>query len=61
MDAGMVPKIRSSDEVKSGLALMLGASQFTVLLILNEVLYSTSASTGYSVSVNYISDLGASC
>ena len=57
----MVPKMRSSDEVKSGLALMLGASQFTVLLILNEVLYSTSASTGYSVSVNYISDLGASC
>lgn len=40
----------------SGLILLLGASQFLILLIVASSLYP-----GYSISRNYISDLGATC
>lgn len=40
----------------SGMALLLGASQFLILLIVASSLYP-----GYSISRNYISDLGATC
>jgi hypothetical membrane protein len=61
-----------SNASKSGIAIFIGAVQFSVCLILSEIYYSAngplnvSASgnvTGYaySVSNNYISDLGALC
>ena len=61
-----------SNASKAGVALFVGATQFSICLILSEVYYSAygplnvSASgnaTGYaySVSNNYISDLGALC
>ncbi len=40
----------------SGLALLIGSSQFLVLLVVASSLYP-----GYSISKNYISDLGATC
>lgn len=45
-----------SDSAKAGAALFLGTVQFTILLIVSEAVYP-----GYSVSGNYISDLGATC
>jgi len=61
-----------SNASKAGVALFLGAVQFSICLVLSEIYYSAygplnvSASgnaTGYaySVSQNYISDLGALC
>jgi len=61
-----------SNASKAGVALFVGAVQFSICLILSEIYYSAygplnvSASgnaTGYSYSVssNYISDLGALC
>ena|SRR5579863_7019513 len=45
-----------SNASKAGVAIFLGAAQFSVALILAEIYYP-----GYSVSSNYVSDLGASC
>jgi hypothetical membrane protein len=45
-----------SNPAKAGTALFVGGVQFTILWFLSEVLYP-----GYSVTHNYISDLGTSC
>lgn len=45
-----------SNAAKAGVALFLGAVQFGIFLIVAEALYP-----GYSVSINYVSDLGATC
>lgn len=61
-----------SNASKAGIALFVGAVQFSISLILSEIVYSTSGplntsgsgnTTGYvySVSNNYVSDLGANC
>jgi hypothetical membrane protein len=61
-----------SNASKGGIAIFVGAVQFSLSLILSEIVYSTSGplntsgsgnTTGYiySVSNNYISDLGANC
>ena len=61
-----------SNAAKSGVAIFLGAVQFGVLLIVSEIIDSTAnpphlSGTGnesgyvYSVSSNYVSDLGANC
>ena len=61
-----------SNAAKAGVAIFVGAVQFGILLIVAEIYYSahgvlnTSGSgntTGYaySVSVNFVSDLGATC
>jgi hypothetical membrane protein len=44
------------DSAKAGAALFIGTVQFSILLIVSEAVYP-----GYSVSGNYISDLGATC
>jgi hypothetical membrane protein len=46
------------DRQKAGLALFAGTVQFAVGLTLAEVLHSVSSPSGYSMSGNYISDLG---
>ncbi len=61
-----------SNASKAGIAIFVGAAQFSISLILSEIVYSTSGplntsgsgnTTGYiySVSNNYVSDLGANC
>ena len=45
-----------SNAAKAGVAIFVGAVQFGVLLIVAEAYYP-----GYSVSANYVSDLGATC
>lgn len=45
-----------SNASKSGVAIFVGAVQFSVALILAEIYYP-----GYNVSTNYVSDLGATC
>ena len=61
-----------SNASKAGIAIFIGAAQFSISLILSEIVYSTSGplntsgsgnNTGYvySVSNNYVSDLGANC
>jgi len=61
-----------SNASKAGIAIFVGAVQFSFSLILSEIVYSTSGplntsgsgnTTGYiySVANNYISDLGANC
>lgn len=45
-----------SDASKAGVAIFVGAVQFSIGLILAEIYYP-----GYDVSANYISDLGATC
>ena len=61
-----------SNASKAGIAIFIGAVQFSISLILSEIVYSTSGplntsgsgnTTGYiySVSNNYVSDLGANC
>jgi len=61
-----------SNASKAGIAIFVGAIQFSIGLILSEIVYSTSGplntsgsgnTTGYiySVSNNYVSDLGANC
>jgi hypothetical membrane protein len=61
-----------SNASKAGIAIFVGAVQFSISLILSEIVYSTSGplntsgsgnTTGYiySVSNNYVSDLGANC
>ena len=45
-----------SNAAKAGVALFLGDVQFGIFLIVAEALYP-----GYSVSINYVSDLGATC
>lgn len=46
----------SSNTSKAGIALFVGAVQFVILLVVAESLYP-----GYSVSANFLSDLGATC
>lgn len=58
-----------SNAAKSGVAIFVGAVQFGLLLVVSEILYSANGTNpnvtypgyAYSVSVNYISDLGATC
>lgn len=50
-----------SNASKAGAAIFVGAAQFAFFFIVSEILYSASGTGGYSVSVNYISDLGAKC
>ena len=61
-----------SNASKAGIAIFVGAVQFSISLILSEIVYSTSGplntsgsgnTTGYiySVSNNYVSDLGGNC
>jgi hypothetical membrane protein len=61
-----------SNAAKSGVAIFVGAAQFGILMIVSEIIDSsanpphvlgTGNETGYvySVSSNYISDLGANC
>ena len=45
-----------SNASKAGIAIFVGAVQFSVFLILAEIYYP-----GYNVSTNYVSDLGATC
>ncbi len=58
-----------SNAAKSGVAIFVGAVQFGVLLIVSEIVYSANGTPSYaylpgyaySVSTNYVSDLGATC
>jgi hypothetical membrane protein len=58
-----------SNAAKSGVAIFVGAVQFGILLIVSEILYSANGANpgspaapyDYSVSANYVSDLGATC
>jgi hypothetical membrane protein len=50
-----------SNASKAGAAVFVGAVQFGVLMIVSEILYSAYGTGGYSVSANYVSDLGATC
>jgi len=45
-----------SNASKAGVAIFVGAVQFSIFLILAEIYYP-----GYNVSTNYVSDLGATC
>jgi hypothetical membrane protein len=45
-----------SNASKAGVAIFVGAVQFSIFLILAEIYYP-----GYNVSANYVSDLGATC
>jgi hypothetical membrane protein len=45
-----------SNASKAGVAIFVGAVQFSLFLILAEIYYP-----GYNVSTNYVSDLGATC
>ena len=45
-----------SNASKAGVAIFIGAVQFSIFLILAEIYYP-----GYNVSTNYVSDLGATC
>ena len=45
-----------SSASKAGVAIFVGAIQFSIGLILAEIYYP-----GYNVSTNYVSDLGATC
>jgi hypothetical membrane protein len=45
-----------SNASKAGVAIFVGAVQFSIGLILAEIYYP-----GYNVSTNYVSDLGATC
>jgi len=58
-----------SNAAKSGIAIFVGAVQFGILLTVSEILYSADGTNpnvtypgyAYSVSANYVSDLGANC
>ncbi len=50
-----------SNASKAGVAIFVGAVQYTIFWILSEVIYSANVVGGYSESSNYISDLGANC
>ncbi|MGP8124686.1 MAG: DUF998 domain-containing protein [Nitrososphaerales archaeon] len=58
-----------SNAAKSGVAIFVGAVQFGVLLIVSEIIYSANGTNSfgyvngyaYSISANYVSDLGATC
>jgi hypothetical membrane protein len=50
-----------SNAAKSGIAIFMGAVQFGIFLVVSEILYSAYGTGGYSVSTNYVSDLGAKC
>ena len=45
-----------SNASKAGVAIFIGAVQFSIFLILAEIYYPS-----YNVSMNYVSDLGATC
>ncbi len=46
----------TSDASKAGAAIFVGTVQFAIFMVLAEIYYP-----GYNVSLNYISDLGATC
>ncbi len=50
-----------SNAAKAGAAIFVGTAQFAFFFVVSEILYSASGTGGYSVSTNYISDLGAKC
>jgi hypothetical membrane protein len=53
--------MKLSDSSKAGLAIFVGAVQFGIFLIVSEIIYSAYGAGEYSVSTNYVSDLGANC
>jgi hypothetical membrane protein len=53
--------VARTDWVRAGATLFIGTVQFVTLMTVSEVLYSANGLGGYSVSTNYISDLGANC
>jgi hypothetical membrane protein len=53
--------MKLSDSSKAGLAFFVGAVQFGIFLVVSEIIYSANGTGGYSVSANYVSDLGANC
>ncbi len=58
-----------SNAAKSGVAIFVGAVQFGIFVIVSEIYYSayginpsvSASGYAYSVSANYVSDLGANC
>src|SRR5207245_7446582 len=51
--------VRLDDRQWAGLFLFVGIAQFAVIgLTVSEAVYSEASPTGYSISQNYISDLG---
>src|SRR5256712_7051337 len=51
--------VRLNDRQWAGLLLFVGIGQFAVIgLTISEAVYSEASPTGYSISQNYISDLG---
>src|SRR5437879_10566127 len=51
--------VRLDDRQRAGLFLFVGIAQFAVIgLTVSEAVYSEASPTGYSISQNYISDLG---
>src|SRR2546430_4302719 len=51
--------VRLNDRQWAGLLLFVGIGQFAVIgLTISEAVYSEASPTGYSISQNYLSDLG---
>src|SRR5438034_1266603 len=51
--------VRLDDRQWAGLLLFIGVGQFAVIgLTVSEAVYSEASPSGYSISQNYISDLG---
>lgn len=60
----MLPPLALSNAAKAGILIFVGAIEFSLGFVLAEILYSAygpNGPNGYSVSANYISDLGATC
>lgn len=50
-----------SNASKAGMVIFAGTVQFGIFLVVSEILYSAYGTNGYSMSANYVSDLGANC
>ena len=50
-----------SNASKAGVAIFVGAVQFSISVILGEIDYSAYGTGGYNVSTNSLSDLGVNC
>jgi hypothetical membrane protein len=53
--------MKLSNAAKAGAAIFVGTLQFGIFLLVSEILYSAYGTGGYSVSANFVSDLGANC
>ncbi len=53
--------VKLSNAAIAGAAIFVGSLQFGIFLVVSEILYSAYGAGGYSVSTNYVSDLGATC